>query len=444
MPRNLSRENISTKRQKIAALAKIEPKLVLTTLAHHVDVEWLREAYRRTRKSGAAGVDGVTSAEYEENLEENLKRLLDRFKSGEYRAPAVRRVHIPKEGAGGKTRPIGIPTLEDKVLQRAVTMVLEPIYEEDFLDCSYGFRPGRSAHHALEALWQGLMSVGGGWVIDLDIRSFFDSVDRAELRGFLDQRVCDGVIRRSIGKWLNAGVMEEGVTWYPEQGTPQGGVVSPLLSNIFLHEVLDTWFEQVVKPRMKGRALMVRFADDAVLVFEREDDARRVMSVLPKRFGKYGLTLHPEKTRLVDFRRPSRSPGAAAGDCFDMLGFTHYWGKSRKGKWVVTRKTAKSRLSRAVKRIGLWCQQHRHQRVADQRLALNRKLHGHYNYYGVTGNFRALAHFRRVVERLWRKWLSRRSRKAHLNWEAFRRLLHHHPLAPPRIAHSVYAVAAKP
>ena len=215
MARSLSREIISTKRQKIATLAKIEPKLSLTTLAHHVDVEWLREAYRRTRKNGAAGVDGVTAEEYEKKLEENLKGLLDRFKTGQYRAPAVRRVHIPKEGAGNKTRPIGIPTLEDKVLQRAVTMVLEPIYEQDFLDCSYGFRPGRSPHQALETLWQGLMKIGGGWVIDLDIQSFFDSVDRAKLGDFLDQRVRDGVIRRSIGKWLNAGVMEEGITWYP-------------------------------------------------------------------------------------------------------------------------------------------------------------------------------------------------------------------------------------
>jgi len=443
MARSLSREIISTKQQKIATLAKIEPKLSLTTLAHHVDVEWLREAYRRTRKNGAAGVDGVTAEEYEKKLEENLKGLLDRFKTGQYRAPAVRRVHIPKEGAGNKTRPIGIPTLEDKVLQRAVTMVLEPIYEQDFLVCSYGFRPGRSPHQALETLWQGLMKIGGGWVIDLDIQSFFDSVDRAKLGDFLDQRVRDGVIRRSIGKWLNAGVMEEGITWYPEQGTPQGGVVSPLLSNIFLHEVLDTWFEQVVKPRMKGRALMVRFADDAVLAFELEEDARRVLSVLPKRFGKYGLTLHPEKTRLVDFRRPSRSSNATAGECFDMLGFTHYWGKSRKGKWVVLRKTAKGRLSRAIKRISRWCREHRHQRVADQRTELNRKLSGHYNYYGVTGNFRALVLFRRAVERLWRKWLGRRSRTAQLNWEAFRRLLSHHPLAPPRIAHP-YAIAANP
>ena len=242
MTRTQSRELISTKQETIAKLARREPKLVLTTLAHHIDEPWLHEAYRRVRKSVAAGVDGVRPAEYEEDLDANLKSLLNRFKSGLYRAPAVRRVHLPK--AGGKTRPIGIPTLEDKVLQRAVLMILEPVYEQDFLDCSYGFRPGRGAHQALEALWQGLMDIGGGWVIDLDIQSFFDSVDYAQLRSFLDQRVRDGVIRRAIGKWLQAGVMEEGVVWYPESGTPQGGVISPLLANIYLHEVLDLWFER--------------------------------------------------------------------------------------------------------------------------------------------------------------------------------------------------------
>ena len=296
MPRTLSRETISTKQRKIAALARHTPTRVLTTLAHHIDVGWLQEAYRRTRKRSAAGVDGVTAAQYETALEANLTSLLERFQSGRYRAPAVRRVHIPKAGVGKQTRPIGIPTLEDKVLQRAVVMALEPIYEQDFLDCSYGFRPGRGAHQALERLWRGLMDIGGGWVVDLDIQHFFDSVDRAQLGRVLDQRVRDGVIRRAIGKWLRAGVMEDGRVWYPNQGTPQGGVVSPLLSNVFLHEVLDTWFHQCVRPRLRGRAFLVRYADDAVLGFEYEDDARRVLAVLPKRFGKYGLTLHPEKT----------------------------------------------------------------------------------------------------------------------------------------------------
>ena len=306
MPRTLTREVIKTKQEQIAKLSSYEPKMALRTLAHHIDVEWMGEAYRRTRKDGAVGVDGVTAAQYEERLEENLSDLLDRFKSGRYRAPPVRRVYIPKEGAGGKTRPIGIPTLEDKVLQRAVLMVLEPVYEQDFLDCSYGFRPERSSHQALEALWQGLTTMEGGWVIDLDIQNFFGEVDWSHLRTFLDQRVRDGVIRRVLGKWRHAGVMEEGVVSHPEKGTPQGGVVSPLLSNIYLHEVLDVWFEHEVRPRLKGKALEIRFADDALLCFECEEDAKRVMEVLPKRLGKYGLTLHPEKTRLVDFRSPAR------------------------------------------------------------------------------------------------------------------------------------------
>jgi RNA-directed DNA polymerase len=387
MMRTLSREIISTRQEKLAKLAQIEPRLELTTLAHHIDEVWLREAYRRTRKDGAAGVDGVTAAQYEADLEANLASLLERFKSGRYRAPAVRRVHIPKPGAGKKTRPIGIPTLEDKVLQRAVLMVLEPVYEQDFLDCSYGFRPRRSAHQALEALWRGLMAMGGGWIIDLDIQSFFDDVDWGHLRGFLDQRVRDGVIRRAIGKWLNAGVMESGEVRHPDRGAPQGGVVSPLLSNLYLHEVLDVWFEHDVKPRLGGRAFEIRFADDAALVFEREEDARRVLAVLSKRFEKYGLRLHPEKTRLVDFRSPPRAGrgGSQRERSFGLLGFTHYWGRSRKGHWVVQRKTAKDRFTRALRAAGRWCRAHRHWPVADQHAALSRKLQGHYAYYGITG-----------------------------------------------------------
>jgi len=443
MTRTSSREVISTRQEKLATLARIEPKLELSTLAHHIDEVWLREAYRRTRKDGAVGVDGVTAEAYEVHLEANLSSLLGRFKSGRYRAPAVRRVHIPKDGTRKKTRPIGIPTLEDKVLQRAVLMVLEPVYEQDFLSCSYGFRPGRSAHQALQALWQGLMEIGGGWIIDLDIQSFFDDVERVHLRQFLDQRVRDGVIRRAIGKWLNAGVMEEGVISHPERGTPQGGVISPLLSNLYLHEVLDLWFEHEVKPRLRGRAFEIRFADDAVLAFEREEDARRVLAVLPKRFGKYGLTLHPEKTRLVDFRRP---PGSGRGSqrerSFELLGFTHFWGRSRQGRWVVRRKTAKARFSRALKRVAEWCRTHRHWPMAEQQAALSRKLQGHYAYYGITGNAHALNRFRYEVERRWRKWLSRRSRQACLNWAQFDRLRQRYPLPPARVVHSIYRDAA--
>ena len=446
MMRTLGREIISTRQEKLAKLAQIEPRLELTTLAHHIDEVWLREAYRRTRKDGAVGVDGVTAAQYEADLEANLASLLERFKSGRYRAPAVRRVHIPKPGKAKKTRPIGIPTLEDKVLQRAVLMVLEPVYEQDFLDCSYGFRRGRSAHQALDALWRGLMEMGGGWIIDLDIQSFFDDVDWGHLRRFLDQRVRDGVIRRAIGKWLNAGVMESGEVSHPDRGTPQGGVVSPLLSNLYLHDVLDVWFEHDVKPRLRGRAFEIRYADDAALVFEREEDARRVLAVLSKRFERYGLRLHPEKTCLVDFRSPPRAgrSGSQRERSFDLLGFTHFWGRSRKGRWVVQRKTAKDRFTRALREVGRWCRAHRHWPVAAQQAALRRKLQGHYAYYGITGNGRALARFLYEVRRLWRKWLNRRSWHARMTWEKFVRLATRYPLPQPRVVHSVYRRAATP
>jgi group II intron reverse transcriptase/maturase len=245
--------NVSTKLDRIASVAK-RVREPLTALAHNIDVDWLKEAYRRTRKDGAVGVDGMTAAEYAEDLERNLRTLLDRAKSGDhYRAPPVRRVHIPK-GDGSKTRPIGIPTFEDKVLQRAVVMVLEAVYEQEFLDCSYGFRPGRSAHQAVTALRDETMAMGGGWLLEADIESFFDTVDHGHLRTFLHKRVRDGVLLRLIGKWLNAGVMEEGHEWRPDSGTPQGGVISPLLANVYLHEVLDTWYEQEVRPRLRGRS----------------------------------------------------------------------------------------------------------------------------------------------------------------------------------------------
>ena len=443
-----SPENISTRVQRVAQLAREAPDMAFTSLAHHVDVEFLREAYRRTRKDGAVGVDGQTADEYAANLEDNLRSLLDRFKSGTYHAPPVRRVHIPK-GDGSKTRPIGIPTFEDKVLQRAVAMLLEAVYEQDFMPCSFGFRPGRSAHQALAVLWRGLTDMGGGWVVDVDIRSFFDTLDHGHLRSFLEQRVRDGVLRRAVGKWLNAGVLESGSITRPEEGTPQGGVISPLLANVYLHEVLDKWFESDVKPRLKGRAFLVRYADDFVMVFSLESDARRVMAVLPKRFGKYGLTLHPEKTRLVEFRRPhrddrDRSDRGSGASSFDLLGFTHFWAQSRKGRWMVARKTAKNRFSRALARVAAWCRDHRHEGVRQQHAALSLKLRGHYAYYGITGNARALARFAQQVERAWRKWLDCRSSKARMTWDRFRVLLERLPLPPPRVVHSVYRHAASP
>jgi len=329
--------NVSTKQERIAALAKQSPHRAFTSLAYLMDIDWLKEAYRRTRKDGAVGVDGVTADEYEQDLEGNLQRLLDRAKSGTYHAPPVRRVYIPKGGSRTETRPIGIPTLEDKVLQRAIVMLLEPIYEQDFLDCSYGFRPGRSAHQALKSFRDQTMNCRGGCVLEVDIRRFFDTLDHGHLRQFLQLRVRDGVLLRLIGKWLKAGVLEDDSVSYPDAGSPQGGVVSPLLSNVFLHYVLDLWFEQEVKPRLKHRAFLIRFADDFVIEFRDDRDAQRVMEVIPKRFGKYGLTVHPTKTKLVPFRSPSlttkdwtKPPGDRPGS-FDFLGFTHYWARSLRG-----------------------------------------------------------------------------------------------------------------
>lgn len=253
--------SISTKLQRIAQLAREDPARALLSLSHHIDVEWLREAYRLTRKDGATGIDGQTAGAYAENLEANLQDLLDRAKSGRYIAPPVRRVHIPK-GDGSKTRPIGIPTFEDKVLQRAVAMVLEAVYEQDFLPWSYGFRPGRSAHQALTATQRHLTEMRGGWVLEVDIQDFFGTLDHSHLRGFVKQRVLDGVLNRLIGKWMNAGVLDKGTLTYPDAGSPQGGVISPLLSNVYLHEVFDKWFERDVRTRLKGRAEAIRYADD--------------------------------------------------------------------------------------------------------------------------------------------------------------------------------------
>jgi len=262
MPERPSSESVSTRRQRIAMLAKQSPQMAFTTLNHYLDLDWLREAFHRTRKDGAPGVDGQAWTDYAKDLEANLRSLLDRAKSGNYRAPPVRRVHIPK-GTGNETRPIGIPTLEDKVLQRAVVMVLESIYEQDFHDSSYGFRPKRSAHQALDSLWTQTMKSGGGWVLEVDIRKFFDTLDHGHLREFLRRRVRDGVLLRLIGKWLNAGVLEDGCLTHPESGSPQGGVISPLLANVYLHYVLDEWFAGEVQPRLRGQAFLIRYADDS-------------------------------------------------------------------------------------------------------------------------------------------------------------------------------------
>ena len=430
---------VSTKQERIAELAKRKPWISFTSLNHHLNLEWLKEAYKRVKKYGSSGVDGVSAGEYGENLEENLADLLERAKSGTYYAPPVKRGYIPK-GIKGDRRPIGIPTTEDKVLQKAVTMLLEPIYEQDFRDCSMGYRPNRSPHQALEKIRRSLMEMGGGWVFDVDVKGYFDNIDHGCLRDLLRQRVRDGVLVKLIGKWLHAGVMEEYRVWYPESGTPQGAVISPLLSNIYLHYVLDEWFEEVVKRHLKGRAELVRFADDFVIFCQYRHDAERVQEVLVKRFEKYSLQLHPEKTRMVRFISPRG--GGGKPETFNFLGFTHYWEKSRKGNWVVRQKTAKDRLTRSLGKVWQWCRKHRHDPVEKQCKGLCRKLLGHYGYYGITGNWKQIKRFYWFVKRAWRYWLNRRRRENDMPWRRFLKLLERYPLTQPRIVHSIYA--AKP
>jgi len=447
MPRNL--ENVLTVQQRIAEMAQRSPDFAFFSLAHYIDLHWLEEAYHRTRKDGAAGVDDVTGKEYAENLCDNLQNLLDRLKSGMYKAPPVKRKNIPK-GTKGETRPIGIPTFEDKIVQRAVVMLLEPIYEHDFHDGSFGFRPKRSAHQALQEVWDATMEVAGGWIIEVDIRQFFDSIDHTHLREFVSRRVRDGALRRLIGKWLKSGVMEGSELSLSETGTPQGGVISPLLANIYLHYVLDEWFEKQVKPLMRGKCRLIRYADDFVIIFQLKYDAERVMAVISKRFEKYGLEVHPEKTKLIDFRSPTHfgrcreeksndsKNSKRRPETFDLLGFTHYWGKTKSGNWAVQRKTMKSRLVRSIQKIEQWCRCNRHKPIREQWRELCTMVRGHYGYYGITGNVRALERFLHQVERSWQRWLNRRNNRRNFVWEKFKLILAQYSLPTPKIVHSVF------
>jgi len=410
----------------------------LTALNHHLDLNWMCEAYRRVRKDAAPGIDGQTVTGYGENLTDNLRDLINRAKGGSYKAPPVKRGYVPKNEK--EDRPIGLPTVEDKILQRAVAMILEPVYEQEFLPFSFGFRPGRSPHQALDYLREQCFEQKVQWVLEVDLAKFFDTVVHRQMQELLSRRVQDGVIARLVAKWLKAGVWEKGEVSYPENGTPQGGVISPLLSNIYLHEVLDKWFVESVQPACGGRSFMVRFADDFVMGFERLEDALKVQRVLAKRCARFGLKINAEKTRLVRFGRPSRGNGAGGGgkpETFDFLGFTHYWGKSRRGNQVVQKKTAKSRFRRALSSIKEWGWENRHLPLREQQHTLNQKLRGHDAYYGVTGNYSMLAELRRQVAKLWRKWLGRRNRGTPMNWERFNGILRVFPLISAKIVHSV-------
>ncbi len=422
---------------RIAELAREDPKRQFYSIAHLMTVEKLYEAFRRLRKNASAGIDGVTYAEYATKAEENVRQLHRRLMAGKYQVQPLRRVFIPKEN--GKQRPISIPSLEDKIVQKVVVDLMNAIYEQDFLDCSYGFRPGRGQHQALDEVGRVICTRPTGWILELDIQSYFDKIVRSILIEMVEKRVSDGSVLRLIQKWIKVGVIEGNKLLVSETGTGQGQPISPLLANIYLHHVLDVWFEEVVKPRLKGEAYEVRFADDAILCFQNKEDAEKVMSVLPKRFEKYGLTLHPEKTRLIEFGRNAARNAKEQGkrpETFDFLGFKHVCARSRKGKFAVHGRTIAKRLRRGLKAVTGWCKQHRHEPVSQQQKALNAKLRGHYQYYGRPTNYRSIWQFYRRVRRIWREWLGRRTRGRPLKWERYQAILRQYPLLLPRIMHS--------
>ena len=432
MPNALTLEDMSPGLVKGVERAQREPEGRFHSLAHLIDGPALERAYRRQRSDAAVGVDGVTKAQYGQNLEANLQDRHTRLKEKRYRHQPVRRVHIPK--GQGKTRPIGIAAFEDKVVQDAVREVLEVIYEQDFLECSYGFRPGRSAHDAVRTLDQIVHRGEVEWILEADIVSFFDSLDRTELKRMLELRVADGSLLRLIGTCLHVGVLDGEALSEPEMGTTQGSVLSPLLGNVYLHYVLDLWFETEVKPRLRGKATLIRYGDDFIIGFEREDDARRVLAVLDKRLGRFGLTLHPDKTRLLPFGRPPQGQQSGKGPAtFDFVGFTCYWARSRKGRWGMWCKTRRASLRRAKKAIDDWCRRHRHQPVKAQHAALSQRVRGHCNYFGISGNFRSVLRLVEATKRAWYKWLCRRSQRTRLTWERFGDVLQQFPLPRPRM-----------
>ena len=430
MPDASTSVSMSPGLRKVAERARKEPEGKFHSLAHLVDVPSLERAYHRLRKDAAVGVDGVTKEEYGRDLQFRLPDLHARLRCQRWSHQPIRRVPIPKEP--GKTRPIGISTIEDKIVQDAVREVLETVYEQEFLDCSYGFRPKRSAHDALRALNRVVYRGEVNWIVEADIVSFFDKLVRIQLEEMLRNRVADGSLLRLVGKCLHVGVLDGEEYSEPDQGTTQGSVISPLLGNVYLHYVLDLWFEREVRPRLRGKATLLRYADDFVIGFERRDDAERVMAVLPKRMGRYGLTLHADKTRLVPFRRPTGIRGRGPAS-FDFLGFTLYWRRTRSGRWQMWCKTRRARLRRAIQSVAEYCRRHRHDPVKDQHTALTRRLQGHFNYFGVNGNSRSLANLVCATARIWYKWLRRRSQKTRLNWERYRALLRRLPLPEPRI-----------
>jgi len=425
----------------ISERARKESKVQFTSLAHLLNKTFLRECYLELGRDRASGIDGVSWQAYGENLNENLANLVKRMKAKQYRPKPAKRVYIPKNEH--EKRPLGLPSLEDKVVQKGISRILEAIYEEDFLDCSYGFRPSRSCHDALQAVDQIIMKRPVEYVIEADIKGFFDNVSHDWLLKMLEIRIKDPSFLMLIRRFLKAGYIEEGRLVKTEQGTPQGGNLSPILANIFLHYVLDLWFEKRIKPQMAGEVCLVRYADDFLIMVQKQSDACVIEQALRDRFKKFSLTLHPKKTRTISFSRKEPENAKRQGrkpNTFEFLGLTHFWQCSFEGGWyMLSRRTSAKRFRRACRAMNEWLRSVRNWcKTKEWWQILASKLRGHYQYYGVSGNSRMLKMFYYRVMRLVHKWLNRRSQRNRWNWERFTEYLKHYPLPLPHISHKFY------
>lgn len=424
----------------ISGHARRDPEFQFTSLAHLLNVEYLRDCYKSLNRNKAVGIDNVSWEEYGRKLDENLELLVSKLKRKKYKPIPARRVYIPKSET--EKRPLGIPALENKIVERGVTWILESIYERDFLNCSYGFRPKRNGHQALKELNDLIMFQPVNHIVEADIKGFFDNVSHEKLMEFMRIRVKDTTLLTLIKKFLKAGYIDDGVLVKPEAGTPQGSILSPMLANIFLHYVLDTWFETTVKSHVKGFCEIVRYADDFVCVVRYADDARRIERGLRNRFNKYGLELNPTKSRNISFGRFERDNAKAQNrrvNTFDFLGFTHYCDESRKGNFKVGRKTSRKKYSAKCKEMNAWLKAIRNQvKTKEWWKILIAKLRGHFQYYGVSENYDGIARFYKNTIRMVRKWMNRRSQKRKMSWDRFTRYLEHYPLPKPKIVHSFY------
>src|SRR5436190_5404605 len=421
------RTTVQTSLLGIAKKAKSDKRYRFRNRYRELNQELLRDSWRLIRKDAALGVDQVSAAEYEANLEENIRQLVERLKRKSYRAKLVRRHYIPK--GAGKLRPLGIPAIEDKLLQLAVKRLLEAIYEQDFLSCSYGYRPRVGALEAVDQLTVKLQFGGYHQVVEADIKGFFDNLSHDWLMRMLAERIDDEAILRLIKKWLKAGVLDtDGQVLRPKGGTPQGGIISPILANVYLHYALDLWFEKVFRRSCRGEAFLHRYADDFVCGFGREEDAQLCYRELEERLRKFGLEMAAEKTRVIPFSRYRRGKTS-----FEFLGFEFRWGTDRQGQARLKRRTSRKKFRSSVKRVAEWCRKNRHRRVGEQFKLLNAKLRGYYNYYGVNGNYDSLKEFFQLVQRLRRKWLNRRSQRPSYTGEGYYALVQHFPLERPRI-----------